>query len=102
MLSIKKARKIIETKPTEPTAQTLARLVLSLENELEFPLKELYALDYKHFELALDILKEWRLDRYYAKKLRLIDASVHAQELEQSQGPDPRGTLTSDVIPPPR
>ena len=81
MIAIKKARKLIETNPTDPTAQTLARLVLSLENELEFPLKDIYLLDYKHFDLALDILKEWRLDRYYAKKARLIDASslAHGQ-----------------------
>jgi len=76
MIAIKKARRIIEADPGTPTAQTLAKLVLALETKTSFPLHEMYELDRKRFDLALDILAEWRLDRYYASKLRLMDASA--------------------------
>ena len=41
----------------------------------------LYDLDYKSFQLAMDILKEWRLDRYYASKSKLFDLSLQVSEL---------------------
>lgn len=75
MLAIKKARKLIENKPTDEASLVLADLVIALEADQEFLLSRLYALDFKRFELAMEILTEWRLDRYYASKLRLIDAS---------------------------
>ncbi|MDQ0017395.1 hypothetical protein J2W23_005808 [Variovorax boronicumulans] len=56
-------------------AKTLARLVLALEAEADFPLANLYGLELSTFDLALDILKEWRLDRYYARKGKLLDVS---------------------------
>lgn len=79
MLAIKKARKLIETHPTDEASKTLADLVLALESETPFLLAEIYKLDYKRFEIALEILAEWRLDRYYAKKLRLVDVSALAK-----------------------
>jgi len=81
MLAIKKARKLIESNPNEPAAQTIAALVLALESESSISVAQLYKLDYKRFELALEILSEWRLDRYYASKLRLLDSSNQAQAL---------------------
>lgn len=89
MLAIKKARKLIESNPTDPASITLAELVLSLGNEASFNLTDIYTLDYKRFELALEILAEWRLDRYYAKKLRLIDASTQIINLPTDKSPDP-------------
>jgi hypothetical protein len=68
MLAIKKARKLIEANPTDSASQILASLVLALENDGAFTLADIYELDHKHFEIALEILSEWRMDRYYAKK----------------------------------
>jgi hypothetical protein len=84
MLAIKKARKLIAEDPTSTASQTLADLVVALEAQKDFSLHALYELDMKRFELALDILKEWRLDRYYASKLRLLDASAQALVLAQA------------------
>ncbi len=80
MLAIKKARKLIENNPDDPAAKILAALVLALESESCIPVAALYSLNDKRFELALEILNEWRLDRHYASKLRLLDSSavVHA------------------------
>lgn len=48
----------------------LSRLVLALETSYSFELVTTRELDYD-FRLALDILREWRLDRYYAGKAKL-------------------------------
>jgi hypothetical protein len=81
MLAIKKARKLIETNPGDPAAQIIAALVLALESEAPLSVAQLYSLDDKRFELALEILNEWRLDRHYASKLRLLDSSTMVQAL---------------------
>lgn len=81
MNAIKLARRFIETDPTNESAQILARLVLALESERSFELVTLYTLDYKSFQIAMDILKEWRLDRYYASKSKLFDLSMQISEL---------------------
>ena len=83
MLAIKKARKLIETNPDEAAAQIIAALVLALESETSISVSQLYKLDDKRFELALEILNEWRLDRHYASKLRLLDSSSMVQSLRE-------------------
>ncbi|MET0542089.1 MAG: hypothetical protein ABWZ88_10065 [Variovorax sp.] len=82
MNAIKAARRFIETDSSNESAKILARLVLALESERSFELVTLYSLDYKSFQLAIDILKEWRLDRYYAGKSKLYDLSMQVDELE--------------------
>ncbi len=79
--AIKKARKLIAKDPYTPTAETLARLVRALESDEIFKLSDLYELDYNDFDLAIEILKEWRLDRYYMSKAKLHDLAVQVNEL---------------------
>ncbi|MBS0430717.1 MAG: hypothetical protein JSR41_25815 [Proteobacteria bacterium] len=84
MNAIKEARRFIERQPDHPTARVLSRLVLALETSHSFELVTLYELDYDGFQLALDILREWRLDRYYAGKAKLFDLSVQVSEMSQA------------------
>ena len=84
MRALKQARKLIEKKPESPAAQALSTLVVALESETPFALQSLYQLDYDDFELALDVIKEWRLDRYYSSKVRLLDLSVQLGEMRQA------------------
>lgn len=84
MLAIKKARKFIEANPGDPSSQTFSALVLALESGGDIAVKPLYELDNDKFDLALEMLSEWRLDRHYASKLRLLDVSAQAQELGTS------------------
>lgn len=81
MKAIKVVRKFIEAQPDHEAARVLASLVLALESEGSFELSSLYTLDMKHFELALEILKDWRLDRYYEGKARLFDLSWQVRDL---------------------
>jgi hypothetical protein len=82
MNEIKKARKLIETDPHTPAAKTLANLVRALESEEKFKLGDLYELNYDNFDIAIGILKEWRLDRYYSGKAKLHDLSVQVATLK--------------------
>lgn len=81
MNAIKQARKLIEGKPESEAAKTLARLVRALESDEKFALGDLYALDYDHFNMGIEVLKAWRLERYYLGKIRLHDLSVQMGQL---------------------
>ncbi|WP_447778322.1 hypothetical protein [Variovorax boronicumulans] len=81
MNAIKEARRIITADPNSEESRTLARLVLALESEADFPLAKLYALNLEMFSLVMEILKEWRLDRYYAQKGKLLDVSYQVNAL---------------------
>ncbi len=81
MRAIKKARRLILSQPQTLAAQTLSKLILSLENETEFSIADLYRLNLKEFEMAISLLEEWRLDRYYEGKAKLLDVSVHYHQL---------------------
>lgn len=85
MRALKKARKLIENHPGKPEAEILSRLVVALESETPFPISELYQLDYDDFALALEVLTEWRLDRYYMSKVRLLDLSVQLGEMRKEE-----------------
>ena len=78
MRAIKKAKKIIEKNPDEAFAKVLAHLVLSLESEMDFQIKQLYDLPQADFDFAIQILKEWRIDRHYMGKAKTFDAAYHA------------------------
>ncbi len=78
MNAIKAIRKHLEKNPDAPSSKALARLVAALAEERSYPLAELYAMDYDAFEMALDLLRDWRLDRYYAARMKLFDFALSA------------------------
>ena len=84
MKAIRKVRRLLEAEPHSPAARTLSALVVAIETNERFDLSSLYALDYDTFELAMDLLKEWRLDRHYSAKFRLLDSSVLALDRQSS------------------
>jgi hypothetical protein len=85
--AIKQLRKRLEADPNSESARTLARLAAALAEEKEFPLGDLYRLDYESFDLALELLKDWRLDRYYAARIRLFDVVLNDVLPEEIQVP---------------
>lgn len=84
MNAIKEAQRYISKDPFSESARTLAQLVLTLESREPFALERLYELDLERFDLALQILKEWRLDRYYAGKSKLYDLSLQLDALTRA------------------
>jgi hypothetical protein len=82
MLAIKKARKTDRNQPQRRRIpRSLLRWFWHWRAKPAFSVAQLYQLDNKRFELALEILDEWRLDRHYASKLRLIDSSSQVKEM---------------------
>jgi len=71
--AIKELRKYLEKDSTSEPAIILAKLAAALAEERMFPLAELYKLGYEEFRLAMDLMSDWRLDRYYAARLQLLD-----------------------------
>jgi hypothetical protein len=85
MRAMKAARKRIEKDPTSPTGMLLTKLVLSLEGQGNFEIKDLYDLDFDAFDLAMQLLNEWRLDRHFSAKFRLMDMAVASTEFQHSK-----------------
>jgi hypothetical protein len=54
----------IRLDPTHPTARTLSALIIALDSGERFDLNELYRLNYKDFSLAVELMKQWRLDSF--------------------------------------
>jgi hypothetical protein len=82
MRAIKKARKIIVNDPFSEIGKTLTLLILSLETETDFSLKKIYNLSMDDFELVIEVMKDWRLDRYYEGKAKAISTALQASDLK--------------------
>jgi hypothetical protein len=92
MNAIKAIRKHLEKHPDTPSSKALARLVAALAEEKSYSLAELYAMDYATFEMAVELLRDWRLDRYYAARLKLFDfalSTVIPEAKANGTGPEP-------------
>ena len=85
MRAIKKVLLLISENPQEQTAQIFSRLIRSLREEVDFAMKDLYLLESHDFQLAVDILQEWRLDRYYMGKAKTFDNAQQALSLVRPQ-----------------
>ncbi len=79
--AIHRARQVIETAPHSKAAQTLSSLILSLDAGVQFATKDLYLLEPEYFELALQILRDWRLDRYYVSDAKVFAPREESLEL---------------------
>ena len=78
MRAVKKIKHIIEKNPQDQASQVFSKLITSLAEEVDFSLKDLYFLDANEFQLAMEVLQEWRLDRYYMGKAKLFDVAQQA------------------------
>ncbi len=91
MNAIKAIRKHLEKYPDAPSSKALAHLVAALAEEKSYSLAELYAMDYDAFEMALELLRDWRLDRYYAARLKLFDFALSAV-IREAEGDGTKAT----------
>lgn len=62
--AVSSTAKFILKHPETEAAHTLYQLCLALEAGAAFELERIYQLDPKPFELAIDLLEEWRFDRH--------------------------------------
>jgi hypothetical protein len=70
--AIEEIRRYLTTHAGTPSAELLARLPATLFREGNLELRDLYALDWEAFQLAIQLLCDWRIDRYYADRADLL------------------------------
>lgn len=79
MNALKTARKLIDAHPESQAAVTLAQLIQALQYERKINVAALYALRPDDFELAIEVLKQWRIDRRTASRDRGFDVPSHTR-----------------------
>lgn len=62
--AVKTIAKFIKNNPGSIGEEILRGLCTALENQEPFEIHRIYELDKKPFEMALDLLEEWRFDRH--------------------------------------
>lgn len=77
MNAIKQVRKYLLRYPGTVESAVLGRLTAAIAEETSFPLHDLYEIDGEAFELAMQLLQDWRLDRYYAARIKLFDVVLN-------------------------
>jgi hypothetical protein len=75
MNNIKKAAKYVADNAESVEAKRLLELAVALETGGSFAFTNLYELNHAEFKLAMGMIDDWRLDRYYLSKLKLLDHS---------------------------
>ncbi len=73
MQAIKRIGEYRRNHPTSPDAEILSQLALALANDEPVSLASLYSLKLEAFDLALQLISEWRLDRHYAREEKLLE-----------------------------
>ena len=66
--AVRNIAKFIKRNPESDEATILWALCKALESESAFELHQLFTLKLKTFEMAMDLLDEWRIDRLIAER----------------------------------
>jgi hypothetical protein len=66
--AVKNIAKFIKRNPEDDEATVLWELCKALESDSPFELHRLFGLSLKSFEMAMDLLDEWRIDRHIAER----------------------------------
>jgi hypothetical protein len=59
------AEEFITLHPASTDAAILGELLVALREDGAFDVQKVYELNLTHFDVAVEMLKEWRLQRYY-------------------------------------
>ncbi len=66
--AVKTIAKYIRNNPGSSGEEILRELCAALESKQTFEIHRIYELDKKAFELALNLLEEWRFDRHVVER----------------------------------
>lgn len=66
--AVKTIAKYIRNNPDSVGEEILRGLCAALETQASFEIHRIYELDKKAFELALELLEEWRFDRHVVER----------------------------------
>jgi len=77
---VKQVAKYMQENEGAQSARILGELMVALDSDSDFRVNELYELPIDAFELALDLVKHWRLKHYTSRPGDLANA-VAVEEL---------------------
>lgn len=66
--AVKTIAKYIRNNPESEGEAILRALCVALESQQAFEIHRIYELDKKAFELAMNLLEEWRFDRHVVER----------------------------------
>ena len=91
MNAAKKIRKLIESGSAEGDVAVLVDLARSLETGVPFQLSQLNALDMRNFDLAMELIADWRFDHHIPARRKLTDVimNLHEETAAESVGLEP-------------
>jgi len=73
MNAAKKIRKFIESGADASHVKVLKDLAGALELGQSFDLKRLYEIDMRYFDVALELLSDWRFDHHISSRSKLLE-----------------------------
>ncbi|MEO9386509.1 hypothetical protein [Chromobacterium phragmitis] len=73
MNAAKKIRRFIEEGHDPQQMQVLKELAAALEMGRSFDLSQLYDIDMRYFDVAIDLLKDWRFDHHISSRSKLLE-----------------------------
>jgi len=73
MNAAKKIRKLIESGDDAEQVKVLKELAAALELGQAFQLERLYEVDMRYFDIALELLADWRFDRRISARSKLLE-----------------------------
>lgn len=69
MRTIERARWLLSRDPHGPSVRVLQKLLHALETGGDFNIAELSILPHDRYQLAVDVLRDWRADQYHLPTL---------------------------------
>lgn len=88
MNAAKKIRKLIESGAAEGDVAVLVDLARSLETGVPFQLSQLNALDMRNFDLAMELIADWRFDHHIPARRKLTDVIMNLHEESAAESVD--------------
>ncbi len=83
MRTIERARWLLSRDPHGPSVRVLQKLLHALETGGDFNIAELAILPHDRYQLAVDVLRDWRKDRYHLPGTTVArQATAEHQETE--------------------
>ena len=73
MNAAKKIRLFIESQENPEQVQVLKDLAAALELGKPFDLRALYEVDMRYFDVAIQLLQDWRFDHHIASRSKLVE-----------------------------
>ncbi|WP_137009506.1 hypothetical protein [Aquitalea aquatilis] len=64
---------LIDSGESPEQVQVLKEMTIALQMKDDFSIDRLYQIDQRYFDVAMDLLKEWRFDHHIASRSKLID-----------------------------